>query len=118
VTETGTCSAVREAEIGLRDGRRLTYLAAGDERGFPVLYLHGAIGSPRWRTPGLDSLIERLGIRYVVVNRPGFGGSDPSPGRTVAGFATDVEDLADGLGFERFSVVGLSAGAPYALACA
>jgi pimeloyl-ACP methyl ester carboxylesterase len=71
-----------------------------------VVYLHGAIGSPRWRTPHLDALIARLGIRYVVVDRPGFGGSDPSPGRTVAAFARDVEDLVDALAFERFSVVG------------
>ena len=104
--------------VTLRDGRRMTYVAAGRGDGFPVLYLHGAIGSPRWRTPVLDELIERLGMRYVVVNRPGFAGSDPAPGRTVADFAADVEDVADALGFERFSVVGVSAGAPYALACA
>ena len=104
--------------VTLRDGRRMTYVAAGRGDGFPVLYLHGAIGSPRWRTPMLDELIERLGMRYVVVNRPGFAGSDPAPGRTVADFAADVEDVADALRFGRFSVVGVSAGAPYALACA
>jgi pimeloyl-ACP methyl ester carboxylesterase len=107
-----------EADVELRDGRRLTYSAAGDPAGFPVYYLHGAIGSPRWRTPALDSLIARLGILYLVPNRPGFAGSDPRPGRTVADFARDVEDLADALGHRWFSVVGVSAGAPYALACA
>ena len=106
------------ATIRVRDGCRLAYRATGPAVGFPVVYLHGAIGSPRWRTPHLDALVARLGIRYVVVDRPGFGGSDPSPGRTVAAFARDVEDLADALGFERFSVVGVSAGGPYALACA
>lgn len=61
--------------------------------------------------------IERLSIRYLVVNRPGFGGSDPRPGRTVADFAGDLAGLMTVLGYERFSVVGVSAGAPYALAC-
>jgi len=107
-----------DAWIHVRDGRRLAYRAAGPAGGFPVVYLHGAIGSPRWRTPQLDAVIARAGVRYVVVDRPGFGGSDPSPGRTVAAFARDVEDLADALGFGRFSVVGVSAGAPYAIACA
>ena len=107
-----------DAWIHVRDGRRLGYRSAGPHDGFPVVYLHGAIGSPRWRTPRLDALIARLGVRYVAVNRPGFGVSDPCPGRTVADFARDVEDLADTLGFERFAVVGVSAGAPYALACA
>lgn len=107
-----------QASIRLRDGRLLGYREAGPPDGFPVVYLHGAIGSPRWRTPRLDALIAAAGIRYVAVSRPGFGASDPSPGRMVADFARDVEDLADALGFERFSVVGVSAGAPYALACA
>jgi pimeloyl-ACP methyl ester carboxylesterase len=101
----------------LRDGRSVTFSAAGPQAGFPVVYCHGAIGSPRWRTPELDALIERLGIRYFLVNRPGFGGSDPHPGRTVADFARDLGDLMDTLGYRRFSVVGVSAGAPYALAC-
>ena len=106
------------SEIRLRDGRRLTYQALGPPGGFPVLYMHGAIGSPRWRSPALDTAVEALGVRYLVVNRPGFSGSDPSPNRTVAGYAGDVEQLADAHGWERFAVIGVSAGAPFALAAA
>jgi pimeloyl-ACP methyl ester carboxylesterase len=95
----------------------MAYSAVGSGRGYPVVYLHGAIGSPRWRTPALDAAIEALGLRYVLPERPGFGGSDPDPGRTVAGYADDIEQLADALGWRRFAVVGVSAGAPYALAC-
>jgi pimeloyl-ACP methyl ester carboxylesterase len=82
-----------------------------------VVYCHGAIGSPRWHRPGIDGALERLSIRYLVVNRPGFGGSEPAPGRTVADHADDAGDLMTALGHTRFSVVGVSAGAPYALAC-
>ena len=103
--------------VRLPDGRSITFSAAGPRDGFPVVYCHGAIGSPRWRTPGLDDVIERLAVRYLVVNRPGFGGSDPSPGRTVVDFARDLDWLMTELGHGRFSVVGVSAGAPYALAC-
>jgi pimeloyl-ACP methyl ester carboxylesterase len=105
-------------DVRLRDGRRLSYAAAGPPDGFPVLYLHGAIGSPIRRSAVLDAAIARLHIRYLMVDRPGFGASDPRPGRTVADFAADIEDLADAIGFERFSVIGVSAGGPYALACA
>jgi pimeloyl-ACP methyl ester carboxylesterase len=52
------------------------------------------------------------------VSRPGFGRSDPCPGRKIADFAEDVEHLADGLGLGRFTIVGVSAGGPYAIACA
>ena len=86
--------------VRLRDGRSVTFVAAGPEDGFPVVYCHGAIGSPRWHTPGLDEVIERLGIRYLVVNRPGFAGSDPSPDRTVADFARDLDELMSALGYE------------------
>ena len=53
-----------------------------------------------------------------MVSRPGFGGSDPQPGRALLDFAADAAAVADHLGRERFAVVGVSAGAPYALACA
>jgi pimeloyl-ACP methyl ester carboxylesterase len=106
------------AAVHVRDGRRLTFESLGSSDGFPVLYMHGAIGSPRWRSPALDAAVAALGVRYLAVNRPGFGGSDPRPGRTVAEYAADVQDLADAFGWERFSVIGVSAGAPFALACA
>ena len=103
--------------VRLPDGRSIRFTSAGPADGFPVVYLHGAIGSPRWRTPGLDELIDRLSIRYLVINRPGFGGSDPSPGRSVVDFASDLGQVMSALGYRRFSVVGVSAGGPYALAC-
>lgn len=104
--------------LELSDGRRLTYSVAGPAHGAPVVYLHGAVGSPRWHSPDLARAIAALGVRFVVVNRPGFGGSDPLPGRTVVAHAREVEALVDNFGWERFSLLGVSAGAPYALACA
>lgn len=115
--QTPNAIAGSAGSVRLRDGRSLTFSGAGPEDGFPVVYCHGAVGSPRWRTPELDAVIERLGIRYLIVNRPGFSGSDPKAGRTVADFAADVGELMTALGYDRFSVVGVSAGAPYALAC-
>jgi len=104
--------------VRLDDGRRLAFSSTGTAAGFPVLYFHGAIGSPVSHSAELRAAIGRLGIRFVVVHRPGFGASDPLPGRTVATFAADVRRLAEALGLTRFGLVGVSAGAPYALACA
>jgi pimeloyl-ACP methyl ester carboxylesterase len=102
----------------LHDGRRLGYLAVGPADGLLVLYLHGAIGSPQEVGAELRAVTRDLGIRYVMVSRPGFGDSGRMPGRTMLDFAADVAALADRLGHERFAVVGVSAGGPYALACA
>ncbi|HEV2776784.1 MAG TPA: alpha/beta hydrolase [Solirubrobacteraceae bacterium] len=104
--------------VSLHDGRQLRYLACGPRDGRLVLYLHGAIGSPHCTGPELDAVTHTLGIRYVMVSRPGFGGSDPAPGRSLLSFAADAAALADELGHDRFAVVGVSAGGPYALACA
>jgi pimeloyl-ACP methyl ester carboxylesterase len=103
--------------IELSDGRRLSYSAAGRPGGVPVLYFHGAIGSPP-ADHELELAIDRFAIRYLMVDRPGFNGSDPQPGRRVVDFAGDVRELTDRLGLPRFSILGVSAGAPYALACA
>jgi pimeloyl-ACP methyl ester carboxylesterase len=104
--------------IELSDGRRLSYSATGRPGGIPILYFHGAIGAPPQADLGLERTIDETGIRYLMVDRPGFAGSDPKPGRRVVDFAADVRELADRLGLARFSIVGVSAGAPYALACA
>jgi pimeloyl-ACP methyl ester carboxylesterase len=54
----------------------------------------------------------------IAVDRPGIGGSDPQPGRRVLDWPTDVAELADSLGLERFAVLGVSFGGPYVRACA
>jgi pimeloyl-ACP methyl ester carboxylesterase len=56
-------------------------------------------------------------MHAVVYDRPGYGLSDPMPGRSVADAAADIEAIADELGFEGFVAVGGSGGAPHALAC-
>jgi pimeloyl-ACP methyl ester carboxylesterase len=102
----------------LADGRRLAYVETGPADGIPVIYCHGAIGTPLGRSLDLEAMMGELGIRHLAVSRPGVGGSDHVRRRSVAAFAADVRELADALAIERFSVVGVSAGGPYALAIA
>jgi pimeloyl-ACP methyl ester carboxylesterase len=110
--------AFRAGSIRLADGRRIAVSELGSRDGLPVLYLHGAIGTPLRPTPELLATVERLKLRWLAVQRPGFGGSSPDPGRSLLRFARDVDDLADGLGLGHLAVLGVSAGGPYALACA
>ena len=100
----------------LPDGRRLAYAEYGDPDGTPVFLFHGV--------PGSRSVWGRLpdafppGLRLVAPDRPGYGNSDPNPGRTLLDWADDVGALADALGLSSFSVFGVSGGGPGALACA
>jgi pimeloyl-ACP methyl ester carboxylesterase len=99
------------------DGRDLAVLDAGDESGPAVIGSHGTPGSALiWR--GVVEDAEARGMRVIGYDRPGYGKSDPDPGRRVADAAADVAAIADAFEIERFAVVGGSGGGPHALACA
>jgi pimeloyl-ACP methyl ester carboxylesterase len=104
--------------IQLSDGRRLAFTATGPRDGAPVLYCPGAIGTPLAPSTELRAITYDLGVRHIALSRPGTGGSDPAPGRTLRAFGGDVEALASALGIEQLDLVGVSAGGPYALAAA
>lgn len=106
-----------EYRIALADGRTLACLALGAADGVPVLYFHGYPGS-RLEARLAAHAAQRLGLYLLAPDRPGFGQSTFQPGRTIGAWAADVAELADRLGLERFAIVGVSGGGPYALACA
>ncbi len=107
-----------EGRFHLANGRRLGYAEYGDPSGAVVLWFHGTPGGRR-QFPLLGRrAAEKLGLRVVLVERPGSGLSDPHVYEAVADWATDVALVADALGAERLAIVGLSGGGPYALACA
>jgi pimeloyl-ACP methyl ester carboxylesterase len=106
----------RQGNTKAQDGRTLTFIERGVPDGVPVIVCHGTPGSRLTRHPDPE-LYDRHGTHMVAYDRPGYGGSDPQPGRSVADAAGDIQAIADELGFERFAVVGGSGGAPHALAC-
>lgn len=109
--------ACEEHRLRLADGRTLACLEFGDPAGPPVLYFHGYPGS-RLEAGVAATAAGRLGVRLLAVDRPGFGQSTFQAGRRIGGWAADIAALADQLELGRFSIVGVSGGAPYALACA
>ena len=117
-TAGGSANAAEtEHRVRLPDGRTLACLELGDPAGPPVLYFHGFPGSRLEARVAADAAA-RLGVRLLGVDRPGFGQSTFRPGRTIGGWAADVAALADQLELGRFSIIGVSGGGPYALACA
>ncbi len=106
---------VTEIDIRLDDGRNLHAYDAGG--GGPAVFWHH--GTPNTGAPPapLFPAAERLGLRWVSYDRPGYGRSTPHPGRDVASAATCAAAVADALGIDRFAVFGHSGGGPHALAC-
>ncbi|MGI8422025.1 MAG: alpha/beta fold hydrolase [Gaiellaceae bacterium] len=99
------------------DGRELAVYEGGDPSGVPVVVHHGTPMSGRLYSRHVEDAVER-GIRLIGYDRPGYGGSTPQPGRTVADAAADVEAICDALGLERICSWGISGGGPHVLACA
>jgi len=100
----------------MADGRAVGFAEWGDSDGRPVVAFHGGPGS-RLMAVGCEELADELGLRIVVLERPGFGLSEFASDRTLLGWVDDVADATSALGIDRFVVVGVSAGSPYALAC-
>ena len=101
----------------LPDGRRLGYAGYGAPEGSPVLFFHGAPGS-RHIHADMVRVAAQCGVRLIAVERPGYGLSDPQPGRTMLDWPEDIAALMDALGIAQFAIIGFSGGSPYALACA
>lgn len=106
-----------EMTTGLPDGRTIAFTEHGDLSGYPIFFIHGNPGSRYVRHPD-EAIPERLGVRIITPDRPGYGLSDFQPGRTLLDFPGDIESLAEALDLERFGVFGVSAGGPYVAACA
>jgi pimeloyl-ACP methyl ester carboxylesterase len=103
--------------LSLSDGRRLELVEGGDPGGVPVFIHHGTPGGPLLG-PAWDNDGRERGLRLVLAARPGYASSTRAPGRSVRDVASDVAEVADRLGIERFLTWGWSGGGPHALACA
>ena len=108
-------ATARQAQ--LKDGRRLGFAEFGDPAGTPVILFHDLWGNRTLRHPD-DGILSRIGVRLIGVDRPGYGLSTRKPARGLMDVVDDTMLLAKALKIERFSVLGYSAGGPYALACA
>ena len=97
-------------------GGKLGVAQYGRPDGRPIFYFHGLSGS-RLEASLTDRIADDLGIRVVSFDRPGMGLSTFRQDRKITDIALDTQHLADALGIGKFSVLGVSGGAPYALAC-
>lgn len=106
----------RDQQVATSDGRTLRVVSGGDPDGLSVLVQHPTPSDGSLYGPHVDDARTR-GIRLIGYDRPGYGRSDPRPGRIVADCAEDVKTIADTLGLDRLAVWGISGGGPHALAC-
>jgi len=101
--------------LQLADGRMLGYAETGATDGQPVILCHGLPGS-RMEGHLVEAAAIKLKLKIITPDRPGYGLSTPQPHHTLLQWADDVIKLADHLDFRSFHLIGISGGAPRALA--
>ena len=106
-----------DGRLTLRDGRTLAWEEYGPADGLPVLQFQGTPGS-RYSRHAHEDVYDRLGVRFIVFDRPGYGASSRLPGRGIAVIADDAAQLLDHLGLDSVHTSGGSGGGPHVLAFA
>ncbi|KAG9070426.1 hypothetical protein KI688_007962 [Linnemannia hyalina] len=103
----------------LYSGRLVSFAEVGHPCGHPVFCFLG-LGCMRYYSIILEDLAFKHSLRIYCIDRPGVGMSqaaDPESW-TPLRMAEIVEEMANGFNIQKFSVMGHSCGAIYAMACA
>jgi pimeloyl-ACP methyl ester carboxylesterase len=109
-TRTSTHVTVRPG------GRRVAAELRGPVDG-PVVLLSTAAPGSRLLDPD-PAATRATGVRLITLDRPGYGGSDPTSEPTITAAADDAAAVLDDLGVTEARVAGWSAGGRVALALA
>lgn len=99
--------------IYLRDGRTIGSAEYGQAGGKALFYF----GASRLEARLLAEQAKQANVRLIGLDRPGMGLSRFQEDRCLLDWPDDVVEVADHLQIDRFAVVGVSGGGPYALTC-
>ncbi|KAF0977167.1 hypothetical protein FDP41_003820 [Naegleria fowleri] len=107
--------------VMLPSGRWLSYEEYGNTSSRTrVIFFFHSIGQSRLEIPcnEHDSIAKQFNVRFIHVDRPGYGQSSQQKARSFLSFAKDIAQLSNILEIEQYSVMGVSTGSCYAYACA
>ena len=107
-----------EGQIFRREnGAVVAFSEYGDPRGAPVFFCHGWPSS-RTMAELTDEAARNLGLRIISPDRPGIRDSKFDPNRTLLDWPPLLRELAAHLQIDKFKILAISGGAPYAYAAA
>ena len=102
-------------QFKLKDGRELEILDNGINSDQAIIFHHGTPGHATAWLSWLDEAAA-AGVRALSYSRAGYGTSDRNPGRSVISINSDIAQVLDGKGINKFVAIGWSGGGPHALA--
>jgi pimeloyl-ACP methyl ester carboxylesterase len=102
-------------KLVLADGATVAISEYGDPTGVPVFFCHGWPSSRTMAELAHEAACA-LGIRIVSPDRPGIRDSEFKANRRLVDWPPFLNEIADRLGIDRFRILAISGGAPYAYA--
>jgi pimeloyl-ACP methyl ester carboxylesterase len=99
----------------LSNGSTVALCEYGDPQGAPIFFCHGWPSS-RTMAELADDAARDLGARIISPDRPGIRDSPMQSGRRLIDWPPLLNEIADRMGIDRFRILAISGGAPYAYA--
>jgi pimeloyl-ACP methyl ester carboxylesterase len=103
--------------LTLEGGATVSYAEYGAPDGRPVLALHGAPAC-RLMFSVADAEAKSRGLRFIAPDRPGYGLTPPDDRVSLSGRTEWLKAVVDALRLDRFAVLAVSGGSPYAVSLA
>ena len=101
--------------LALSNGSVIALSEYGDPRGVPIFFCHGWPSS-RTMAELAHEAASDLGARIISPDRPGIRDSQFQPNRRLIDWPPLLNEIADRLAIDRFRILAISGGAPYAYA--
>jgi pimeloyl-ACP methyl ester carboxylesterase len=105
----------RAETLVLKSGATVAISEYGDPRGKPVFFCHGWPSSRTMAALAEEAALD-LGVRIISPDRPGIRDSQYQANRRLLDWPAFLNEIADHFGIERFRILAISGGAPYAYA--
>jgi pimeloyl-ACP methyl ester carboxylesterase len=105
-------SSIINLSTSLRNNRKVSYKIFGNENENTVVYFHGFGSSASTFPPDID-IFNKYHIRFIAINRSGYGESELSRKYSLEDVADDTDELLTSLGVKNVAVLGYSAGGLY-----
>lgn len=113
--EAAVSSTVRDdfQMLRLPGGGEVAVQEYGVTNGVPVFFFHGWPSS-RTMAQIAEAAARELGVRLISIDRPGIRDSTFRANRTLLDWPPLLQAVATGLEIDRFGILAVSGGAPYA----
>ncbi len=95
----------------------INFIRYGKKNGYPIIFLHGFPGSAKHGFI-FHQWAEEFGVEIFSLDRPGYGLTLPTKEKGLKSWTSLFQHFLTSHKIEQFSVIGISGGAPYAVAIA